>query len=236
LLYLGDISDRKRQVAAHGNFFAYGGGGIVLSRPLTSLFARHTKVCKQIKGNFGGDGKIGKCLVDMFNVSLTRNMNFHQNDLAGELIGFMESGLDGLVSLHHMISLWKPFPAAHSDRISETISLFEVAYRTFGRNFLKRYMHVNHRTNQTLLLTMGYSFSLFNRILSFEELTRVENTDCCAELVDRMIRPKEIGKITWFFRHLTNETSNRSIVYNTIYENKDNSIISTISIQTMFQH
>lgn len=236
LIYLGDISDRKRQNKRHGEFFAYGGGGTILSRPLTSLFAQHTETCKQIKGNFGADGMIGKCLVNVMNVSLTRNTNFHQNDLAGDLTGLMESGIDGLVSLHHMFSVWKPFPDVHSNRINETIYLLTLAYKTFDRFFLKRYMHINYKTNQTLVLTMGYSFSLFNRILSFEELAQVEDTGCCIEIVGRKIRRKEINKKTWFFRHLTTENCNGSITFNMIYENKSDSLIPIVSINVTFIH
>jgi hypothetical protein len=220
LIYLGGMSDRGRQNKLHGDFFAYGGGGILLSRPLAFLFTKHTQTCKKMVGNFGGDGRIGKCIADVMNVSLTNSIYFHQNDLEGDLTGFMESGIDGLISLHHMFSIWKPFPAWHSDQANETMNLMSLAYTTFKRHFLKRFMYVIHESNKTLLLTIGYSFSLFNRTLPLQDLDRVEDTGCCADIVAKQTRPKEINKTTWYFRHLTTETYKGLTRYKMTYENK----------------
>ncbi|CAF3969746.1 unnamed protein product, partial [Adineta steineri] len=57
------VSDKISQVQRHGVYFAYGGGGIVLSRPLALLFSTYTKKCKQYLNMFGGDEMIGKCVM-----------------------------------------------------------------------------------------------------------------------------------------------------------------------------
>ncbi|CAF3497360.1 unnamed protein product [Rotaria sp. Silwood1] len=220
LMYIGDISDRKSQVKYHGAYYAYGGGGVLLSRPLTILFAQHTQECKRFLNLYGGDEMIGKCITEVLKVKLTRNKNFHQMDSSGDLTGYLESGIDGLVSLHHMFSLWKPFPNDHTNNINETTNLLQLAYIIFDRNFLKRFVRVNYKTSQTLLLTMGYSFTLFNRILSHTDLAQVENTWSGGEMATRETRPKENNKTTWYFRKLTIEKLDGANGYGIIHENK----------------
>jgi hypothetical protein len=220
-VYLGDISDKTRQISRHGDFFAYGGGGILLSRPLALLFAQHIQECKRFIHESARDAMIGKCVTEVLKVNLTKNKNFHQMDHIGDMTGLFESGIDGLVTVHHMFSIWKPFPDGHSNKTNETMYLLELAYTTFRKTFLKRYVRVNHETNQTLLLTTGYSFSLFDRILSHVELTQVENTWCCSKMVARQTRPKENNKHIWYFRGLTTKTLNGSIRYEVIYEKQE---------------
>jgi hypothetical protein len=100
------------------------------------------------------------------------------------------------------------------------MNLMSLAYTTFKRHFLKRFMYVIHESNKTLLLTIGYSFSLFNRTLPLQDLDRVEDTGCCADIVAKQTRPKEINKTTWYFRHLTTETYKGLTRYKMTYENK----------------
>jgi hypothetical protein len=141
-------------------------------------------------------------------------------DHRGDMTGLLESGIDGLVSLHHMFTLWKPFPNAHINKSNETMHRLNIAYITFDKYFLKRYLKVNYNTNRSVLLTMGYSVSLFNRILSHNELSLVEKTWCCDEMVERTTRPKENTKITWYFHRLTTETLTDRTKQEMIYENK----------------
>ena len=132
-IYLGDVSDKILQVSLHGSFFAYGGGGVMLSRPLALLFAQNTEECKRFKK--GGDARIGQCVTEVLNRSLTKNNHFHQMDHIGDITGIMESGVDGLVTLHHMFSIWKPFPDGHGDKLNETMYLLDLAYKAFNRHF-----------------------------------------------------------------------------------------------------
>ena len=141
-------------------------------------------------------------------------------DHSGDMTGLFESGIDGLVSLHHMLHLWKPFPDEHTNKLNDTMYLLQAAYTIFSDKFLKRYVRIKYNTNQTLLLTLGYSFSVFNRILSFAELTQIEKTWCCTEMVERKTRPKENNKTTWYFGGLANENINGSIKHTVVYENK----------------
>ena len=53
LIYLGNISDRNETIKNHGSYYAYGGGGILLSRPLASLFVQYNQQCKQFLNMFG---------------------------------------------------------------------------------------------------------------------------------------------------------------------------------------
>ncbi|CAF1224837.1 unnamed protein product [Adineta steineri] len=223
-IYLGNISDRKSQIKRHGDYYAYGGGGILLSRSLALLLSKYNQQCKQYRKIYGGDAVIGKCITEILNVSLIKNRNFQQMDYSGDMAGYFESGIYGLVSLHHMFSLWKLFPDGYADKINETMSLLQLAYMKFDKNFLKRYIQINRITNQTLLLTMGYSVSLFNRILSYEDLQQVENTWNGDEMTMRKYRSKEKNKTTWYFRRIIKENFNNSIQYRTVYENRHNQI------------
>jgi hypothetical protein len=211
VIYLGDISDKTVQIAHHRDYYAYGGGGVLLSRPLVLRFSQHTQECKRFTNMFAGDAMIGKCVTAVLKVNLTRNSNFHQMDHGGDNSGILESGVDGLVSLHHMFCIWKPFFDEHADKINETMYLLELAYNTFKKTFLKRYVRFNYKTKQTLLITLGYSFSIFSRILSHAELTEIEKTWCCGEMVERRTRPKEKNKATWHFRRVMTGAFNGSI-------------------------
>ncbi len=210
-IYLGNISDKKSAIRLFGAYFAYGGAGILLSRPLALLFSQHNRECKRFLNIFGGDGMIGKCITEVLKVNLTKNINFHQMDHRGDMTGLLESGIDGLVSLHHMFSYWNLFPDELANDRAETMRILQIAYTTFDKHLFKRYVRVNHKTKQTLLLTMGYAFSVFNRILSHMELSLIEKTWCCDQTVDRKPRVQENKKITWYFRELTTETSKRRI-------------------------
>jgi hypothetical protein len=221
-IYLGDYSDRTASIHRHGSYYAYGGGGILFSQPLAIQFAKHVHKCKQFLNMYGGDEMIGKCVTQVLNINLTRNSNFHQMDNGGDVTGLLESGLDRLVTLHHMFYLWRPFPDEHSNKLNDTIHLLELAYKTFDEKFLKRYVRFNYKTNQTVLVTMGYTFSVFSRILSDEELIGIEKTWCCTDMVERKTRPKDSNKATWYFGGVTRKMSGGVIGHAAIYENKKN--------------
>ncbi|CAF3658578.1 unnamed protein product [Adineta steineri] len=221
-IYLGNISTKKFQITQHGDYFAYGGGGILFSRPLALLFVQHRQECKRFLKLYNGDEMIGKCVIEELKINLTKNKNFHQMDHIGDMTGLMESGLDGLVSLHHLFKLWQPFPDTNINKSNETIHRLNIAYTTFNKNFLKRYLRLNYNTNQSMLLTLGYSVSLFNRILSHTELSLIEKTWCCDEVVDRITRPEETNKTTWYFQRLINKQSTNPIKYEMIYKKKFN--------------
>ena len=139
-------------------------------------------------------------------------------DHLGNMLGLMEGGMDGLVTLHHVFKSWRPFSDVPINLVSETMHRFNVAYSIFDKSFLKRYFYVNHDTNQSVLLTMGHSVSVVNRILNTEDLSMVERTWCCDEMIDRIFRAAETNKTTWYFQQLINETRIDGIRYVMIYE------------------
>ena len=167
---------------------------------------------------------IGKCITQLLKINLTINKHFYQMDHEGDIYGYLQSGLHGLVSLHHMFSLWEPFPEEHTRNEKEIIDIIQLAYQTFDYYFLKTYFKRNYQTNQTLLLTIGYSFTLFNRILSLKELTQLEKTWCCTHMVDRITRPEEKDKINWFFKRLTTQTDYHHSENRSIYEHNERQI------------
>ncbi|UJR16834.1 hypothetical protein I4U23_003733 [Adineta vaga] len=221
-LYLGNTSTKKILLNRHGAFFGYGGAGILFSRPLVLLFVQHRQECEQFLTAFGGDEMIGKCVTQVLKINLTKNNHFHQMDLFGDMLGLIENGMDRLVTLHHMFSHWRPFPDSDTDKLNETIYRLSIAYTTFNEHYLKRYLYFNYNTNQSVLLTLGHSVSVFNRILSHKDFSQIEKTWCCDEIVDRITRPKEENKTTWYFQQMIKTTSTDIIKYEMIYENKTN--------------
>jgi hypothetical protein len=209
LLYLGNVSDKNKSLNLHGSYYAYGGAGILLSQPLAFSFANNLNKCKQFMNINNGDEMIGSCLTQMLKINLTINKHFHQIDHQGDIYGFLQSGIDGLVTLHHVFSQWEPFPQEHSNDEKDILNILSISYYTHDFNFLKRFVKFNLNKNQTFLLTIGYSFTLFNRILTFDQLNQIEQTWCCEPFVHRTSRNKEINNINWFFKQLNNKNSNR---------------------------
>ena len=233
-IYLGNTSTKKFLLKRHGAFFGYGGAGIVLSRPLALSYVQHRQQCGRFYASFGGDEMIGKCVVEELGVNLTRDHHFHQMDHYGSMLGMLESGMDGLVTLHHMSSHWKPYPALNMNNTEEAMYRLNIAYSTFDKSFLKRYLYVNQNTNQSVLLTMGHSVSVFNRILTTEDLSLVERTWCCDEMIDRSFRAEEKNKTTWYFQRLANESSIDGVTYEMIYERAAGSYDRYSSIKVTF--
>lgn len=214
IIYLGNTSDRNETIENHGNYYAYGGGGILLSKTLILHIANSSQLClKKYKSMFGGDEIIGKCLTEFFKINLTLNEHFHQLDHAGDLEGFFQSGINGLVSLHHLFTLWEPFPIEHLNEEVDILNLISTAYRKLKGDFLKRFVRFNYRRKQTLLLTHGYSFSIYNRILNEEEFDEIELTWNHSQFYQRKTRMKDSKKIDFFFREF-----HSSINHSTIYQ------------------
>ncbi|CAF0934527.1 unnamed protein product [Adineta ricciae] len=231
-IYLGNISTKRLQIKKHGAYYAYGGAGIVFSRSLALSYVQHRQQCERFYYTYGGDEMIGKCVVEELGVNLTRDHHFHQMDHLGNMLGLMESGMDGLVTLHHVFKSWRPFSDVQIDLVSETMRRFNIAYSTFDKSFLKRYLYINREMNQSVLLTLGYSISIFNRILTGEDLSFVEQTWCCDEMMDRRFRTAERNKTTWYFQRLINETCIDGVKYVMIYEGKkrQSDLYSTIKV------
>ncbi|CAF0784649.1 unnamed protein product [Adineta ricciae] len=127
LIYLGNISDRQQSIITHGDYFAYGGGGILLSRTLVAYLLPWIDQCqKKYLTSFGGDEMIGRCVTEYLHLNQTQNPHFHQVDHQGELRGYLQSGINCLISLHHMFAYWQPFPVRHTSNKSQTMSLLSL--------------------------------------------------------------------------------------------------------------
>ena len=204
LIYLGNISDRLEAVQYHGDHFAYGGGGLLLSRPLHARLVQSWNGCREnFSDLYGGDEMVGKCIVQVLKINLTRNMHFHQFDHQGDLRGYLQSGINGVVSLHHLFSLWEPYPVQHVRNESHLVSLLRSAYDQHQTGLFKRYRKYNWQKNQTYLLTLGYSFSIIDQIVTWEEFEQVERTWCCTQMTARSFRTHLFHQIHWFFLNLS---------------------------------
>ena len=204
LIYLGNISDRLESIQYHGDHFGYGGGGILLSRPLHARLVQSWNECRDKYSDlYGGDEMVGKCLVENLKINLTRNMHFHQFDHQGDLRGYLQSGINGVVALHHLFSSWEPFPVQHVRNESHLIALLRSAYDEHRIDLFKRYRKYNWLKNQTYLFTLGYSFSIIDQIVTPEEFQQVERTWCCTRMTARQFRPLLFHQIQWFFLNST---------------------------------
>lgn len=214
LIYLGNISDRLETLYYHGGYYAYGGAGILLSRPLVPVLLQSMKECqRRFSKMYGGDEILGKCLTQICHVNLTRNMHFHQMDHQGNLVGYLQGGINDLVSLHHLFTLWEPFPSKHASDESQTMSLLLQAYQAFSGGLFRRYRKLNALSNETYLLTLGYSLTVIDGLLTMDDLSKVEQTWCCSRLSTRLTRSKEKGQIHWFFLNASS-TSGQSMYRN----------------------
>ena len=174
-IYLGDITDALDSRKIWGEDFAYGGGGIVLSRGLVSLLQENSRDCEFQNKGIGGDAILGRC-IQKLNVSLTRNSYFHQVDFSKDATGFFESGLQNLISLHHLQSWAKVFPLHHLNDTEEILGLLDFGSSILGSDFLRRRIWTDLSLNQSFVLTNGYSLTSYNRSLNSKELLKAERT------------------------------------------------------------
>ncbi|CAF1330569.1 unnamed protein product [Adineta steineri] len=211
-IYLGDYSDSREALNRFGNYYAYGGGGIAFSRPVAQRLISSIPDCDVYKDLFGGDMILGKCVNEKVGTNLTRDDRFHQMDINKDATGYFESGIQGLVSIHHMFSWWSLVPGWMSIDKIEILHLFYEAYQTTSYSYLKRYVWIDSMVNKTLVLTLGYSVTIYNQSLSLKQIDAIELTFCCSDLI-RKTRPVIIDKKTWYFRSSFSESSKTTHLY-----------------------
>lgn len=216
-IYLGAHSDNVGQVKRHGSYFAYGGGGVILSKSLIARIVRDMAATEKYKGAGFWDVMIGDYIVKGLNVSLVNDMRFHQMDIYGDGSGYIESGIDGLATLHHMLSWWQPFPVWHMKDPDEIVKILHSSYSNLGELYLRRYVWIDYFNRQTILLTMGYSIAVFNRTLTEKELNQVERTYDAAILF-KEARPREKAKESYFLRRVTSEKTKNERMATFVYE------------------
>ena len=59
-------------------------------------------------------------------------------DYSEDVTSYFEDGIDGLVSVHNMLSIWKPFTYERINNQKNTIYPIRLAYNTFGRSLLEK--------------------------------------------------------------------------------------------------
>jgi hypothetical protein len=198
-IYLGDHSDNPVKTSIFGTYYAYGGGGFLVSRPIAQNLTKNISHCDAYRNSYGGDIILGKCITQRLKVNLSRSDKFHQMDIHGDATGIFESGIQGLVSVHHMFSWWMPVPDWVATDRFEIVNRFRKAYQSTSFSYLKRYIWIDWAVNQTLVLTLGYSITIYNKSLSEDEINAVENTFCCASLF-RRTRKATVARKTWYFK------------------------------------
>ncbi|KAJ6096602.1 hypothetical protein N7486_007348 [Penicillium sp. IBT 16267x] len=110
-MYIGGVSEGVPQIAAFG-LIAFGGAGVILSRPLLSELTAVYDECERM--TFSGDRRIANCIYQYTNTRMTVDHRFHQLDLMKDASGFFESGRELPLSVHH----WKSWFQADIPKLS----------------------------------------------------------------------------------------------------------------------
>jgi hypothetical protein len=109
--YIGTFTERARWLLDHQVAYAFGGGGIILTKPLVKEISQlpclETKDGKYVLDSDEGDRLLYNCIHKYTDTEVTYLPVLHQEDQYGDGSGFYESGTKPL-SLHHYKS-WHAF-------------------------------------------------------------------------------------------------------------------------------
>ncbi|KAI3394271.1 hypothetical protein diail_2974 [Diaporthe ilicicola] len=102
--YVGRLSENKWNIN-NGGFFAIGGAGVFMSRPLIEALGPHAESCwvDRREDASGGDGVVGDCVYRHTTTKLSIEHGLFQLDLHADVTGFYEAVRRQPVSVHH----WK---------------------------------------------------------------------------------------------------------------------------------
>ncbi|KAL7746954.1 hypothetical protein RI367_007666 [Sorochytrium milnesiophthora] len=101
--YLGSVSENPRFRDIFGTHFAYGGGGVAVSRALMEkIVPLHDECLERYKDVFGGDGRLGEC-IQYAGHHLTHEPGFNQFDL--KEMHDIKSYLSSHLSLHYPVAM-----------------------------------------------------------------------------------------------------------------------------------
>lgn len=114
--YIGTFTERTDWMIGNKAPFAYGGGGIFLTKPVAQKISSLPCLDKDSDGMYKiggdqGDRLLYNCLHQFTDVTLTYLPELHQEDQFGDASGFYESGQQPL-SLHH----YKSWHQLHPDQ------------------------------------------------------------------------------------------------------------------------
>ena len=177
-MYLGTISESKGQRDQYG-VFAYGGAGIVLSRPLAETIAEHgtfplystnlAPQCLEIHETPYADGLLSHCINRFTSSEFTLLPTFHQTDLLEDISGMLQGPLEfatmnnisadsvTIFPSWHPVGPETPIPSTFTDQLE----LFYHSRDILGSpNWGMRY---RFGRNGRYVLTNGYSITEFLR-------------------------------------------------------------------------
>ena len=162
--YIGTFTERTDWMIGNKAPFAYGGGGIFLTKPVASKIANLPCLELDEQGRYKiggdqGDRLLYNCLHEYTDVTLTYLPDLHQEDQFGDASGFYESGQQPL-SLHH----YKSWHQLHPDRT-------HIVADACGEDcVLQRFQF-----NDNFIISNGYSIAEYPYGIDFDPL-QVEGT------------------------------------------------------------
>ncbi|POS79015.1 hypothetical protein DHEL01_v202591 [Diaporthe helianthi] len=118
--YLGRLSENKWNIN-NGGFFAIGGAGVFMSRPLIEKLGPHAQSCWDARGDAatGADWIVGDCVYRHTTTKLNIEHGLFQLDLHVDVTGFYEAVRKQPISAHH----WKSW---HHHDLPTVASVSEV--------------------------------------------------------------------------------------------------------------
>ncbi|GAA95859.1 glycosyltransferase family 31 protein [Mixia osmundae IAM 14324] len=180
MLMIGNTSEGVEQAGIFG-IMAFGGSGIVLSKPLLDAMAReHDKYLSDKNDSmniFGGDEMITRCASMLMGLdkaqALTRESSLHQFDLRGNPAGFLQAGLPILTIHHTTASNWAyAVPSPGRDPF-QVIGVLQRAAIFLGPDTLfRRYVFGDGKH----VMTAGYSIVEYRHNLTPDDMTKMEKT------------------------------------------------------------
>jgi Fringe-like len=178
ILYMGALSESTEQKEKHG-IFAYGGAGIVLSRPLVTSLVPHSTSrvnaliivteCFRIEDAIYGDGLLSRCIHHHTPAEFTILPTFHQCDVMDDISGILQSPLQFATIYNLIPGSFSLFPKwhkigpefSHPKTYEDEIDLFYQSRKILSpQNWGIRYRFGN---TGRFLLTNGYSITEFLR-------------------------------------------------------------------------
>ncbi|KAJ5539356.1 hypothetical protein N7513_007688 [Penicillium frequentans] len=185
-MYIGGVSEGVPQIAVFG-LIAFGGAGVILSRPLLSDLTTVYDECERM--TFTGDRRIANCIYQYTTTRMTVDHRFHQLDLMRDASGFFESGRELPLSVHH----WKSWFQADIPKLSV---ISELCGPTC---LLRRYIF-----SDGWMLTNGYSVVKYGwtpgpKDLSMEMTWEPHNGANVESYLHELgpLRPKDYEKVSY---------------------------------------